>query len=152
MSSLFSLAIHAEKPITGRVLTPRFLALRAKAWGYQPCNLLQNSCASLLECICQSFYVHGNIWSKSSPHKLSATVTASNNEYVFILNGSFLESCMGVTVGPANDDAACEVSPDDLDETASGIDDSAGNRPCPAVTREGRVDAIDFSGVAAIAP
>lgn len=91
------------------------------------------------------------------PYKLSATVTESNNEYVFILNGSFLDSCIGVTVGLADDDAACDVSPKDLDgteddETASEADDSAGNRRCPAVTREGRVDAVGFSGVAPIAP
>lgn len=91
------------------------------------------------------------------PYKLSATVTESNNEYVFILNGSFLDSCIGVTVGPADDDAASDVSPKDLDgteddETASEADDSAGNRRCPAVTREGRVDVVDFSGVAPIVP
>lgn len=91
------------------------------------------------------------------PYKLSATVTESNNEYVFILNGSFLDSCIGVTVGPADDDAASDVSPNDLDgteddETDSEVDDSAGSRRCPAVTREGRVDAVGFSGVAPIAP
>lgn len=62
-----------------------------------------------------------------------------------------------MTVGPADDDAASDVSPDDLDgteddETASEADDSAGNRRCPAVTREGRADAVDLSGVAPIAP
>lgn len=91
------------------------------------------------------------------PYKLSAIVTESNNEYVFILNGSFLDSCIGVTVGPADDDAASDVSPKDLDgteddKTASEADDSAGNKRCPAVTREGRVDAVGFSGVAPIAP
>lgn len=90
-------------------------------------------------------------------YKLSATVTESNNEYVFTLIGPFLDSCIGVTVGPADNDAASEVSRKDLDgteddETASEADDSAGNRRCPAVTREGRVDAVGFSGVAPIAP
>lgn len=91
------------------------------------------------------------------PYKLSATVTASNNEYVFILNGSFIDGCIGATVGPADVDAASEVRPNDLDgteddERASEVDDSKGNRPCPAVTREGKVDTVDFSGVAPIAP
>lgn len=91
------------------------------------------------------------------PYKLNATVTESSNEYVLILNGSLVDSCIGVTVGPADDDAASDVSPNDLvgsedDETASEADDSAGNWRCPAVTREGRVDAVGFPGVAPIAP
>lgn len=91
------------------------------------------------------------------PHKLNATVTESNNEYVLILNGSFVDSSIGVTVGPAEDDAASDVSPNDLDgtevdEPASEADDSVGNWRCPAVTREGRVDAVGFSGVVPIAP
>lgn len=108
------------------------------------------------------------------PYKLNATVTESNNEYVLILNGSLVNSCIGVTVGPADDDAASDVSSNDLvgsedddaasdvspndlggsedDETASEADDSAGNWRCPAVTREGRVDAVGFPGVAPIAP
>lgn len=91
------------------------------------------------------------------PYKLSAIVTASINEYVFILNGSFLDGCIVVTVGPVDNDAASEVRPNDLDDTgddemASEVDDSAGNRRCPAVTREGRADGVNFSGVAPIAP
>lgn len=93
----------------------------------------------------------------SQPYKLSATVTASNNEYVFILNGTFLDGCMGVTVGPADEDTASEVGPNDVDdiedvEMVREIDDSAGSKGCPAVTREGRVDAVDCSGAAPTAP
>lgn len=91
------------------------------------------------------------------PYKLSATVTASNNEYVLILNGTFLDGCIGVIVGPADDDAASEVGSNDVDgteddDTVSVIEDSGGNRRCPAVTREGRVNAVDCSGAAPIAP
>lgn len=91
------------------------------------------------------------------PYKLSTTVTESNSEYALILSGSFVDSRIGVTVGPAEDDAASDVSPNDLDgaeadETASEADDSAVNWPCPAVTREGRVGAAGFSGVVPIAP
>lgn len=64
---------------------------------------------------------------------------------------------MGVTVGPADNDAASEEVPNDVDgtendETASVIDDSGGDSCCPAVTREGRVDAVDCSGAAPIVP
>ena len=82
------------------------------------------------------------------PYKLSATVTASNNEYVLISNGTFLDGCVGVTVGPAEDDAASELGSNDADgteddDTVSVIDDSGVNKRCPAVTREGRVNAVD---------
>lgn len=59
---------------------------------------------------------------------------------MLILNGTFLDGCIGVIVGPADDDAASEEGPNEVDgteddETASVIDDSRGNKRCPAVTR-----------------
>lgn len=135
-------------------LTQRFLYFQV--YGYELCNLLQNSCSSVRMYLSVFLRSWGRVVG-FQPYKLSATVTASNNEYVFILNGTFIDDCVGVTVGPADDDATLEIGSNDVDgtegdETVSEIDDSAGNWSCPAVTREGRVDAVDCSLAAPIAP